>query len=61
MTEFKKDEAKEMKCPFCGSALIFMYGGGFDYDRALCSNRKCEFEKEYETTTDVYLENKHKE
>ena len=51
ITEFKRDEAKELKCPRCGSNMLFLYGGGFDYDRALCSNRKCDYEKEYESST----------
>ena len=51
MIEFKQDEIKEIKCPLCGSVMLFLYGGGFDYDRSLCSNRECDFEKEYETST----------
>lgn len=51
ISEFKKDEAKEIKCPLCGSTMLFLCGGGFDYDRALCSNRKCDYEKEYESST----------
>lgn len=53
ITEFKKDEAKEIKCPMCGSTMLFIYGGGFDYDRALCSNIKCDYQKEYESTTEL--------
>lgn len=55
ISEFKKDEEKELKCPICGRDMLFLYGGGFDYDRALCGNRNCYFEKEYESST-VYLE-----
>ena len=53
ISDFEKDEAKELKCPLCGSVLLFLYGCGWDYDRALCGNRKCDYEKEYDTTTTI--------
>lgn len=52
MSEFEQDKKDELKCPLCGNDLIFVNGGGWDYDRAHCSNRLCKFEKEYETSTD---------
>ena len=40
-------------CIRCGQELLSMYGVGFDYDRKLCPNRGCDYEIEFETTTDV--------
>jgi ribosomal protein S27AE len=41
-------------CPRCGSELIAMYGVGWDYDRKVCGKRGCDYEIEFETTTDLY-------
>lgn len=51
MIKFLKDQKEDKKCPKCKSDLLFMYGNGWDYDRALCSNTKCDYEIEYRTTT----------
>jgi len=52
MNDFQKSRKEDTKCPECGSVLVFMQGGGFDYDKEYCSNwRDCNYEYEYETTT----------
>jgi len=48
-------------CPICGNLIIRMNGGGWDYDQVFCSNRKCEFALEFDTTTDAQSEKNHKE
>ena len=44
-----------MICKLCNAEMLMIYGGGWDYDRLLCCNIKCEYEIELETTT--YFEN----
>lgn len=41
------------KCDVCGKELIFMHGGGSDYDMAHCSDRECGAEYQFPTTTEV--------
>jgi len=54
MTFIERYKAENLKCPKCGSDIIFIVGGGFDYDVEFCSNRKCDYEIEYDEST--YLE-----
>ncbi len=43
-----------IKCPKCKAPIIFVHGGGWDYDIEYCSSRNgCDYEVEYETTTDI--------
>ena len=50
---FKEAIEKDDKCPKCGSTVIFIYGDMWDYDRQFCSNRDCDYEIEYDTSTIV--------
>ena len=45
------DMEDEKNCEQCGSKMIMMYGCGWDYDRWLCPQIKCEFEIELETSS----------
>lgn len=38
-------------CPICGTELALMWGNGFDYDHAICPNRKCDYDIELMTMT----------
>ena len=49
--EFEKSVEQEKPCPKCKSYVIHLYGGGWDYDRKYCSDKACDYEVEYETTT----------
>lgn len=49
MNDFIKSLIADKPCPECGSVVIHIHGGGWDYDRKHCS--KCDYEVEYETTT----------
>ena len=40
------------RCPICGSHVLQLYGCGWDYDRWVCGRLLCDYEKEFETTTD---------
>lgn len=42
---------KKQKCPKCNSLLLKLFGCGWGYDRLLCSNPKCDYEKELKTIT----------
>jgi len=43
---------KDLKCDICGSVMLVMYGGGWDHDRLMCSDREsCGAEIEFPTTT----------
>lgn len=33
-------------CPICGTKLARMWGNGWDYDRAICPARKCDYDIE---------------
>ena len=51
---FKERVDKNHVCPKCKSVIIFIHGGGWDYDVEYCSSRNgCDYEVEYETTTDI--------
>ena len=51
---FKEDAEKDDKCHKCGNTVIYLCGGGWDNDRAYCSDFiGCDYEKEYETSTDI--------
>lgn len=39
------------KCPKCGSQLNVYFGEMYDWDVISCSNYKCNYEKELDTTT----------
>ena len=41
------------RCPLCGSHVLKLYGCGWDYDRWVCARRMCDYDKEFETTTDT--------
>ena len=45
--EFKENQI----CPICGEYMLQMFGCGWDYDRLICSNKYCDHEVEFETTT----------
>lgn len=38
-------------CPKCGSQLFRMWGDGWDWDRAICPDRDCDYDKELDTMT----------
>jgi len=43
---------QKLKCDICGSVMLVMYGGGWDNDRLMCSEREsCGVEIEFPTTT----------
>ena len=48
---FKEAVLKDDKCPKCGSDVIFIHGDMWDYDRQFCSNRDCDYDIEYDTST----------
>ena len=50
---FKDRVDKYHKCPKCKSIIIFIHGGGIDYDREYCINSECDYEVEYETSSNV--------
>lgn len=33
-------------CPKCKKELLTMYGGGWDWDRLICTGKYCNYEKE---------------
>lgn len=39
------------KCPLCQSQIIRLWGEGWDWDRAVCSNRKCDYDVELDVMT----------
>jgi ribosomal protein S27AE len=51
MSEAPPITAKPPTCPECGSAMIALYGGGWDYDRWLCGDRLCQHEIELKTSS----------
>ena len=53
MTDFEQSLKDEKPCPKCKKYVIHLHGGGWDYDRKYCSNRECDYEVEYDTSTDV--------
>ena len=54
MSKLLESMAKDKQCPKCESAVIFIPGGGWDYDQEFCSNRECDYEVEYDTSS--YIE-----
>jgi len=56
---FKKRIDKNHKCPKCKSVIIFIHRNGFDYDIEYCSDYKCDYEIQYDTSTYINeIENK---
>ena len=51
MNEFEQLLNNDAKCKKCGKTNIFLHGGGWDYDRVYCSDRTCDTEREFTTTT----------
>jgi ribosomal protein S27AE len=47
--EFKENQI----CPKCGEYMLQMFGCGWDYDRLICGDRDCDYEIEFETTTNI--------
>lgn len=39
------------KCPICGSPVLRIWGEGWDWDKAICSERGCDYYKELDTMT----------
>ena len=50
-TEFENAIGREITCDICGSPMNALYGGGWDNDRMLCSDRECGGEIVYMTST----------
>lgn len=48
----KFEPDKPEKCPICGAEIRKEYGCGWDYDIDFCSNWHCDYEVEYETSTE---------
>lgn len=54
MTQFELMVAqKNVKCDICGAPMIPMYGGGWDNDRLVCTDRDCGAEIVFPTSTMV--------
>jgi hypothetical protein len=53
MNEFEQLLDSDAKCKKCGKTNIFLHGGGWDYDRIYCSDRTCDTEREFTTTTEA--------
>ena len=53
MTQFEKAIKGKVKCDICGGLMLPMYGGGWDNDRIVCTDRDCQAEIEYPTSTEV--------
>ena len=50
------DEVPELgKCPICGDYLLRLWGEQWDWDRAVCTNRHCDYDIELDemTCTDI--------
>lgn len=43
----------EPRCPICESEMLKMYGCGWDYDRFVCAQRRCDGEYELNSITYV--------
>lgn len=41
----------EPRCPICESEMLKMYGCGWDYDRFVCSQSRCDGEHELNSMT----------
>lgn len=46
-----KEVPKLGRCPLCGSELHRLWGEGWDWDRAICSNRDCVYDAELDVMT----------
>lgn len=44
-----------IKCPKCGGAASVVWGNGWDWDREMCMERGCDYDKELDTMT--YFDN----
>jgi len=53
MNQFEKAIDVPIKCDICGADMHPMYGGGWENDRILCSDRECGAEIVYPTSTPV--------
>ena len=53
MPIFKQLADRDIKCEICGANTISLYGGGWDNDRIYCSDRECDAEYVFPTTTEV--------
>jgi len=51
MTLFQEMADRNIKCEICESPTIAIYGGGWDNDRIVCSDRECGAEYTFPTTT----------
>ena len=38
-------------CKICGSGMLMIFGCGWDVDRLICGNKRCDYEEELTTTT----------
>lgn len=54
-TVFEQVIEMNQNCDICGSIMLPMYGGGWDNDRIVCTNRECCAEIEFPTSTE-YIE-----
>lgn len=54
MNQFEKSIQEPVICDICGEVMHPMFGFGFDYDRIVCSNRDCEAEITYPTSTSMF-------
>lgn len=53
MTQFEIMKDKEVRCDICGGLMLPMWGGGWENDRMVCSDRECEAEIVFPTSTPI--------
>ena len=53
MPIFKQLAERGIKCEICGADTISLYGGGWDNDRIYCTDRECDAEYVFPTTTEA--------
>ncbi len=49
--ELQKQDEQLGVCPICGAKLFRMWGDMWDWDRAVCPARGCDYDRELKTMT----------